>query len=374
MNNKEHNNLPKQEENLNNECDMPNQKYLIVNKLFKTYIGGYTGINDISFDLQKGEQLIILSDISGGKTTLWSVIAGLESATSGDTYLDGKLINDYNIKHRNIGYIDSSLQLQTNKKVIDIISYPLKIRKFDNNKIIDKVVELANKLEISDILQKKVNKLSYYEKCLVAIARLATVNRGLYLIDDIFINLSNIELNKIIVKIKELFKDKTLIIAVKKYKLAKQFDIDKILLLGYSTNIGFGSIQNKEMFFNSLAGVKLYLDRQVCCIPCSISGNKIIIANKEYQTTKSLKSNVFDSGIICIDINKIAFNNSKQCSIKSEIGYINQDNIAYLDIENRIATIYLSEKKYKVGDYIEFSFDISDTYIYDNNSEMLISI
>ena len=59
MNNKEHNNLPKQEENLNNECDMPNQKYLIVNKLFKTYIGGYTGINDISFDLQKGEQLII---------------------------------------------------------------------------------------------------------------------------------------------------------------------------------------------------------------------------------------------------------------------------------------------------------------------------
>ena len=62
MNNKEHNNLPKQEENLNNECDMPNQKYLIVNKLFKTYIGGYTGINDISFDLQKGEQLIILSN------------------------------------------------------------------------------------------------------------------------------------------------------------------------------------------------------------------------------------------------------------------------------------------------------------------------
>ena len=109
------------------------KNFLTIENLSKTYIGGYNAINDISFELSKGGKFAILGGYVSGKTTLLSIIAGLESATSGEIILNGKCINNFKIKDRNIGFLDKSLQLAKFKKVKDIIVYPLKLRKVDNN-------------------------------------------------------------------------------------------------------------------------------------------------------------------------------------------------------------------------------------------------
>ena len=348
--------------------------YLVVNELSKTYIGGYNSINDITFSLNKGETLTILGSNASGKTTILSLIAGLESVSSGEIYLDNKLINSCSIKSRNIGYIDKSLQLDSFKSVKDTLSYPLKLRKFDNNTITEKLTKMINFCELSSISNKKIKNLSLYEKTIVGLARLGIVDRNLYLIDDIFSNLNNNEQIKIAELIKKIFAGKTLICATCEYSVAKLLDQNYLLLLGYSTMIGYGNIHNKEIFYQTIEGVKLINERKVCCIPCKISNGKIIIKGQEYPYNKQLKSDVFDKGIILLTMEKISAQYNKKCIIAEQIGYINIDNVAYFDIDDEIATIYLDRDIFKLKDNIKFSFDIEDGILYDFESEQRISL
>ncbi|MDE6967438.1 MAG: hypothetical protein K2P12_02155, partial [Clostridia bacterium] len=65
---------------------------------------------------------------------------------------------------------------------------------------------------------------------------------------------------------------------------------------------------------------------------------------------------------------------NKKCIIAEQIGYINIDNVAYFDIDDEIATIYLDTDKFKLKDNIKFSFDIEDGILYDFESEQRISL
>lgn len=348
------------------------KNFLTIKNLSKTYIGGYNAINDISFELSKGGKFAILGGYVSGKTTLLSIIAGLESATSGEIILNGKCINNFKIKDRNIGFLDKSLQLAKFKKVKDIIVYPLKLRKVDNNDIADKLIAICNLLGISDLLSKKVKSLSQYQKTLVAVARLFICDRDLYLIDDIFDNLSLPEQQTLIDKIKKLIVDKTVVFAFSSYDIALNFTFENVLLLAYSTIVMMGNIHNKENFANTLAGYKFVNNKKICSIPISLDNKKIYVEENEFANNLKLKSEIFDKGLLALTTDKISFNNSKQVVISAEIYYINKFNIAYLDINSDIATIYL-DHPYKEGDKLTLSFDISDGILYDFESERRIS-
>lgn len=346
--------------------------FLAIKNLSKTYIGGYNAINDISFEVSKGGKFAILGGYASGKTTLLSIIAGLESATSGEIILNGKCINNCKIQGRNIGFLDKSLQLAKFKKVKDIITYPLKLRKVDNNDIAEKLVAICNLLGISDLLLKKVKSLSQYQKTLIAVARLFICDRDLYLIDDIFDNLSLIDQQKLIDKIKNLIADKTVVFAFSNYDIALNFSFENVLLLAYSTAVMLGDIHNKEIFVNTLAGYKFVNNKRISSIPISFDSEKIYVKDNEFANNLKLKSEIFDKGLLALTTDKISFDNCKQVVISAEIYYINKYNIAYLDINSDIATIYL-DRPYKEGDKLIFSFNISDGILYDFESERRIS-
>lgn len=352
--------------------DNSNLSYLSVKNLSKTYIGGYSGINEITFDLNKGEKMVILGDYSSGKTTILSLLSGLESISDGKIYLNGKLINNVKIKDRNIGYLDKKLQLDRTKKVKEIISYPLKIRKVDNNIIAEKVAKVANLFEISGLLGKKIAKLTLYQQTLIALARLFICERDLYLVDDIFDNL-NIAENEMLAKIIcKAAAEKTIIFATSSYEIATKIAAEKLLMLAYSTMVYFGNIHAKESFSKTIAGYKLFKNKKICCVPTSINGQNLKIDGKQYVYEKEIVSDVFKKGVLLIDMDKIAFNNSKDVKINAEIYYINKDKVAYLDINSYVATIYL-DGNFKVGEKINFSFNIEDSTLYDFDSERKIS-
>ena len=293
---------------------------LTIKNLSKTYIGGYNAINDISFEVSKGGKFAILGGYASGKTTLLSIIAGLESATSGEIILNGKCINNCKIQGRNTGFLDKSLQLAKFKKVKDIITYPLKLRKVDNNDIAEKLVAICNLLEISDLLSKKVKSLSQYQKTLVAVARLFICDRDLYLIDDIFDNLSLIEQQMVSDKIKKLIADKTVVFAFSNYDIALNFSFENVLLLAYSTAVMLGNIYNKEIFANTLAGYKFVNNKKISSIPISFDSEKIYVQDNEFANNLKLKSEIFDKGLLALTTDKISFDSCKQVVISAEIG------------------------------------------------------
>ena len=57
----------------------------------KTYNTGVTAIYDMSLDIKKGDFVFVIGSTGCGKSTLMSIIAGLESKTSGEIYIDGKI-------------------------------------------------------------------------------------------------------------------------------------------------------------------------------------------------------------------------------------------------------------------------------------------
>lgn len=345
---------------------------LSVKNLSKTYLGGYNAINNISFELAKAEKLAILGGYSSGKTTILSLIAGLETVTDGEIYLNNKLINNSKIKDRSIGFLDKSLQLDNMKNVTDNVIFPLKIRKFDESVITERLVRIAKAFDLSGILTEKISNLSQYQKTLVALARLMIFDRDLYLIDDIFSSLNNVEIDQVISKLQKTTKYKTIIYAIHSYKTALKLNIENVVVLAYSTMIHCGNIYDEENLMHTIAGAKLLNSMHVCCLPAIISGKKLIVNNRPYIYEKELVSNVFDRGIVLIKKENIAFDSSKQIVVHAEIYYINEDNVAYLDINGLIATIDL-DKKYHIGDILTFSFDLSDGILYDFESERMIS-
>lgn len=352
--------------------DICKQNFLLVRHLSKTYIGGYSGINEISFEMNMGEKMVIVGDYSSGKTTILSVLAGLESISSGEMYLNGKFLNNAKIKDRNIGYLDKKLQLDGTKKVKDIICYPLKLRKIDNNIIAEKLAYIANAFEISGMLSKKVIKLTTYQKTIIALARLLICDRDLYLIDDIFDNLTSAEIEKIAKIISKVIVNKTIIFAASSYETAQKLKADKLLMLAYSTMVYYGNIHNKENFEKTIAGYKLFKNKKICCVPAFIKSGKLIIDGKQYDYSKQLLSGVFNKGVLLFDMDKISFDSNKNVAVCAEIYYINKDKVAYLDINSYVATIYL-DGNFKVGDKINFSFNQEDGILYDFESERKIS-
>lgn len=346
---------------------------LSVKNLSKTYIGGYNAINDVSFNLKsKGDKLAILGGFSSGKTTILSMIAGLESVTEGEIFLNDNLINDTKIKDRNIGYLDKSLQLDNMKNVAENIAIPLKVRKFDTSIITERVAKIAKSLDLLGILNEKISNLSQYQKTLVALARLMICERDLYIIDDIFTALSKNELNLIYSKIIKTTKYKSVICATNSYEIVSKLNISNVVVLAYNTMLFCGNIHDEENFMKTIAGAKLLHGMHICCLPAIISGNKLRVNNKLYTYNKEIVSDIFDKGIILLKNDKIAFDNSKQIVVNAEIYYINEDNVAYMDVNGLMATIDLN-KKYHIGDVITFSFDLSDGILYDFESERRIS-
>ena len=62
-------------------------------------------IDDISFDVNKGEFVAIMGASGSGKTTILRMIAGLETPSFGDIYIDGKRVNDVPANQREIGFV-----------------------------------------------------------------------------------------------------------------------------------------------------------------------------------------------------------------------------------------------------------------------------
>ncbi|HOK17615.1 MAG TPA: ABC transporter ATP-binding protein [Candidatus Paceibacterota bacterium] len=90
---------------------MENKKIVEVKNLTKIYTKGgvkITILNNISFDLLMGEDLVIVGPSGSGKSTLLHILGGLDTPTAGKIFIDGDCINDFS---------DEKLSLMRNQKI-----------------------------------------------------------------------------------------------------------------------------------------------------------------------------------------------------------------------------------------------------------------
>jgi multiple sugar transport system ATP-binding protein len=154
----------------------------------KTF-GGACVVDDLSLEVRDGEFIVLLGPSGCGKTTTLRMLAGLESVTSGDIFIDGERVNDVPTQHRDLAMVFQSYALYPHMTIAENIGYPLRVRKLDKAERATRVKRVAAMLEIESLLERKPRQLSGGERQRVALARAIVREPRAYLMDEPLSNL-----------------------------------------------------------------------------------------------------------------------------------------------------------------------------------------
>ena len=165
-----------------------NNVKLSVKDLRKEYDGVVT-LNSVSFDVYDGEFLSVLGPSGCGKTTILRILTGLLEPTSGTVFEDGIDITKARPASRKMGVVFQNYALFENMTVLENVEYALKIRKENRGleakkALREKVLEMIDRMGLTEHKDKKPVLLSGGQQQRVAIARTLVMNPDIILFDE----------------------------------------------------------------------------------------------------------------------------------------------------------------------------------------------
>jgi multiple sugar transport system ATP-binding protein len=161
----------------------------VVCKHLTKLFGQTYAVRDLNLAIGDGEFVVLVGPSGCGKTTTLRMLAGLERVSSGEIYLDGKLINRTAPRHRDIAVVFQNYALYPHKTVAGNLSYALQLRKTPRVEIEAKVRRVADMLAIGHLLDRMPNQLSGGQRQRVALGRAIVREPQLFLMDEPLSNL-----------------------------------------------------------------------------------------------------------------------------------------------------------------------------------------
>ncbi|MFB6308336.1 MAG: ABC transporter ATP-binding protein [Haloarculaceae archaeon] len=148
-------------------------------------------VDDVSFEVEDGEFVVLVGPSGCGKTTTLRMIGGLETPTEGTIEFDGTVVNDIKARNRDVAMVFQDFALYPHMSVKENLGFGL--RREDNDlsdaDIEQRVEDVAEMLEIGELLNKRPSELSGGQKQRVALGRAITREPRLFLFDEPLANL-----------------------------------------------------------------------------------------------------------------------------------------------------------------------------------------
>ncbi|WP_370251312.1 sn-glycerol-3-phosphate import ATP-binding protein UgpC [Nioella sp.] len=161
---------------------------ITLDSLTKSY-GPTEVLHHVHAEIDEGEFVVIVGPSGCGKSTLLRMIAGLETVTSGQVSIGGKVVNDLEPADRDIAMVFQNYALYPHMTVRQNMAYGLRIRGLPKAEIARKVQEAAEILEIADYLDRKPRQLSGGQRQRVAMGRAIVRDPQVFLFDEPLSNL-----------------------------------------------------------------------------------------------------------------------------------------------------------------------------------------
>ncbi len=162
---------------------------LSLKNICKKYPNGFEAVKDFNLEIEDKEFIIFVGPSGCGKSTTLRMVAGLEDISSGQLYIDGKLVNDVEPKDRDIAMVFQNYALYPHMTVYDNMAFGLKLRKVPKDEIDKKVREAAEILDLSALLDRKPKALSGGQRQRVAMGRAIVRKPKVFLMDEPLSNL-----------------------------------------------------------------------------------------------------------------------------------------------------------------------------------------
>ncbi|WP_269844295.1 ABC transporter ATP-binding protein [Rappaport israeli] len=139
--------------------------------------------------MSDSEFIVIVGPSGCGKSTLLRMVAGLESISSGELFIDNQLVNSLEPKDRGIAMVFQNYALYPHMTNRDNMSYSLKINKVDKAEIKKRVEKVAEQLQLTPYLDRKPAQLSGGQRQRVAMGRAIVRQPKVFLFDEPLSNL-----------------------------------------------------------------------------------------------------------------------------------------------------------------------------------------
>lgn len=161
-----------------------------ISKVYKTDVVETVALDDISFNIKKGEFVSIMGPSGSGKSTLMHIIGALDTPTSGSYTLDGeevsKLTDDElaDIRNRKIGFIFQAFNLLPRRTTLQNVMLPMAYAGIDDKKAAEAAAKYLTMVGLGNRLSHTSNQLSGGQMQRVAIARSLVNNPAILLADE----------------------------------------------------------------------------------------------------------------------------------------------------------------------------------------------
>lgn len=157
---------------------------LTVKNLCKKF-GSIKAVDEISFDLKKGEIAVLLGENGAGKSTLLRIISGYLEPDAGEVEINGvNLRQDRMSFLRQIGYVQEVSSLYAEMTVAEFLEFVANIREINSLDIAEKVKNVINILELNDVVVQNLETLSKGFKKRVELAAVLVAEPEVVLLDE----------------------------------------------------------------------------------------------------------------------------------------------------------------------------------------------
>ncbi len=157
--------------------------------VFKIYSNGYTAIKDLCLESEDGEFLVFVGPSGCGKSTVLRMLAGLEEISAGKLIIGGEVVNAQTPQQRNIAMVFQNYALYPHMTVRQNLEFPLRMIKMPRNERRRRVKEAAQKLGLTQLLERKPKALSGGQRQRVAMGRSIVRDPAVFLMDEPLSNL-----------------------------------------------------------------------------------------------------------------------------------------------------------------------------------------
>ncbi len=182
------------------------QGAIALQDLIKSY-GDTEVLKGINLSIAPGEFLVLVGPSGCGKSTLLRCIAGLEEITAGTLSIDGRVCNDVHPKDRDLAMVFQSYALYPHMTVAENLAFSLTVRKYDKAEIEKRVAEVAERLGLTHLLERRSKQLSGGQRQRVAVGRAIVREPKAFLFDEPLSNLDAALRGKMRIELKKLHHD-----------------------------------------------------------------------------------------------------------------------------------------------------------------------
>lgn len=146
-------------------------------------------VKEFSLTIADGELVVLVGSSGCGKSTLLRLLAGLENASEGEILIAGKNVNQHTPQQRNVAMVFQNYALYPHMTVRANLEFPLRMSHTPKDRVAARVGEIADILQLSELMARKPGQLSGGQRQRVAMGRALVREPSVFLLDEPLSNL-----------------------------------------------------------------------------------------------------------------------------------------------------------------------------------------